>query len=156
MHGNRGTGRQFEFFVNFGTWGVIGGFLLYGALIGRIDLLIMDRLHQDDRRGFLLWFMLCMALLQPGNNLIEVITTAAGSVVNAYAFSYIYSYFADRRFGGRTVNVSPPSTLTLHRWRCASTVVFLLIGLLREISELGWPGWCQLPAEEAGAWTESF
>jgi hypothetical protein len=110
-----GAGQVLEFFVNFGTWGVIGGFLLYGALIGRIDLLIMDRLHQDDRRGFLLWFMLCMALLQPGNNLIEVITTAAGSVVNAYAFSYIYSYFADRRFGGRTVNVSPPSTLTLHR-----------------------------------------
>jgi hypothetical protein len=110
-----GAGQVLEFFVNFGIWGVIGGFLLYGALIGRIDILIMDRLDQDDQRGFLLWFMLCMSLLQPGNNLIEIITTAAGSVVNAYAFSYIYKYFTNRRSSGKPLSISAPPTLTFHR-----------------------------------------
>ena len=30
-----GAGQVLEFYVNFGTWGVIGGFLLFGWLIGQ-------------------------------------------------------------------------------------------------------------------------
>ena len=52
-----GAGQVFEFYVNFGSLGVIGGFLLYGWLIGRMDLSVIKYLRQGDQRRFLLWFL---------------------------------------------------------------------------------------------------
>ena len=60
-----GAGQVFEFYVNFGSLGVIGGFLLYGWLIGRMDLSVIKYLRQGDQRRFLLWFLPCLALLSP-------------------------------------------------------------------------------------------
>src|SRR5262249_45466363 len=40
-----GPGQVFEFYVNFGTLGVIGGFLLYGWLFGWMDLSVMRYLR---------------------------------------------------------------------------------------------------------------
>jgi hypothetical protein len=83
-----GNGQVLEFYVNFATWGVIGGFLLYGWMIGWMDLRIIECLEQNDQRGFLLWFMVCLALLQPGGNLLEVVVTAASSAVTATALGF--------------------------------------------------------------------
>ena len=47
-----GAGQVLEFYVNFGTLGVIGGFLLYGYLIGWMDVRITTSLEQGDRKGF--------------------------------------------------------------------------------------------------------
>jgi hypothetical protein len=97
-----GAGQVLEFYANFGTWGVIGGFLLYGWLIGWMDLRIIERLTEGDQKGFLLWFMVCLALLQPGGNLLEVVTSAVGSAITAQGFGY----FLNRRFGGSTAGKS--------------------------------------------------
>jgi hypothetical protein len=102
-----GAGQVLEFYINFGTWGVIGGFLVYGWLIGRMDLLIMERLNQNDQKGFLLWFMVCIALLQPGSNLLEIVTTVVASAVNAWALSYVLK----GRFGDDKVSSSARSRL---------------------------------------------
>jgi hypothetical protein len=79
-----GAGQVLEFYVNFGTWGVIGGFLLYGYLIGRMDLLVMRYLRQGDQRRFLFWFMICLSLLDAGGNLLAIVVTAASSAITAY------------------------------------------------------------------------
>jgi len=63
-----GAGQVLEFYINFGVWGIIGGFLIYGWLIGWMDVRIMHALHVGDKQGFLLWFMTCLALLQPADN----------------------------------------------------------------------------------------
>jgi hypothetical protein len=99
-----GAGQVLEFYINFGTWGVIGGFLLYGWLIGWMDLRIMQSLNRGDQKGFLLWFMTCLALLQPGGNLLEIVTSVVGSAITAYAFGY----FLNRRFGGPDANSTTP------------------------------------------------
>jgi hypothetical protein len=78
-----GAGQVLEFYINFGVLGVIGGFLLYGYLIGWMDLRIITSLEQGDQKGFLSWFMVCLALLQPGGNLLEIVVMAAGSAVLA-------------------------------------------------------------------------
>jgi len=62
--------------------------LLYGWLIGWMDIRIIDCLREGDKRGYLFWFMVCAALLQPGGNLLEVVVTAAGSALTAYGFGY--------------------------------------------------------------------
>jgi len=98
-----GAGQVLEFYINFGTWGVIGGFLLYGSLIGWMDLRIMERLEQGDQTGFLLWFTVCLALLQPGGNLLEVVVSAAGSAIT----SLTLGYFLKRRFD---INSTPDAT----------------------------------------------
>jgi energy-coupling factor transporter transmembrane protein EcfT len=78
-----GAGQVLEFYINFGTWGVIGGFLIYGVIIGWMDLRIMRCLFAGDDKGVLLWFMMCLALLQPGGNLLEITVSVAGSAITA-------------------------------------------------------------------------
>jgi hypothetical protein len=82
-----GAGQVLEFYVNFGTWGVIVGFLIFGGLIGWMDFRIVECLSKGDQRGFLLWFLVCLALIQPGGNLLEIVVTAAASAVTALALS---------------------------------------------------------------------
>jgi hypothetical protein len=83
-----GAGQVLEFYVNFGTLGVIGGFALYGWLLGRMDSRVMECLYRGDQRRFLFWFLISLALLQPGGNLLEVFTSAVGAAVTAYGLGY--------------------------------------------------------------------
>jgi hypothetical protein len=92
-----GAGQVLEFYVNFGTLGVIGGFLIYGWLIGWMDLRTMQMLAEGNQKGVLLWFTVCLALLQPGGNLLEVTVSAAGSAIT----SHIFGHFVDRYWSRR-------------------------------------------------------
>ena len=84
-----GAGQVLEFYVNFGTIGVIGGFLLYGCLVGSMDLWIIEYLTRGDQRRFLFWFLICIALLQPGGNLLEIVVSAASSAITAYGLGHL-------------------------------------------------------------------
>ena len=84
-----GAGQVFEFYVNFGSLGVIGGFLLCGWLIGRIDLSVIKYLRQGDQRQFLLWFLPGLALLAAGGNLLEIVVGTVGSVITGYSIGYL-------------------------------------------------------------------
>ena len=84
-----GAGQVFEFYVNFGSLGVIGGFLLYGWLIGRIDLSTIKYLRQGDQRRFLLWFLPGLALLAAGGNLLEIVVGTVSSVIIGYSIGYL-------------------------------------------------------------------
>lgn len=84
-----GAGQVFEFYVNFGTLGIIGGFLLFGCILGQLDLLTIKNLREGDQRRFLLWFLIGLALLQPGNNLLEIEVSAATSGIAAYWIGYL-------------------------------------------------------------------
>jgi hypothetical protein len=98
-----GAGQVLEFYVNFGTLGVIGSFLLYGYFIGWMDLRIIISVDQGDQKGFLLWFMICLALLQPGGNLVEIVVTVAGSAVTANVLAYLLNRrFRATQSGSRT------------------------------------------------------
>jgi hypothetical protein len=100
-----GAGQVLEFYVNFGTFGVIGGFLIYGWLIGWMDLRTMQMLAERNQAGVLLWFTVCLAMLQPGGNLLEVTVSAAGSAVT----SYIFGHFLNRRWGPTGRPATQPS-----------------------------------------------
>jgi hypothetical protein len=86
-----GAGQVLEFYVNFGTWGVIGGFLLFGFAIGWMDLRIAQSLETGDQKSFVRWFLVCMAFMQPGGNLIEIVVTAVASVITAFGLNYALS-----------------------------------------------------------------
>jgi hypothetical protein len=101
-----GAGQVLEFYVNFGTWGVIGGFVLFGWLLGRMDLLAIECLYRGDQRGFLFWFLISLALLIPGGNLLEVSTTAVASAFTASGIGY----FMRRSWSSAEISMLPRIT----------------------------------------------
>jgi hypothetical protein len=103
-----GAGQVLEFYINFGTIGVIGGFFIYGLLIGWMDLKIIERLRRGDQKGYLLWFIVCLSLQQPGGNLLEVVVTVAASIIMAQTFGH----FLKGRFRSKPARaVSNPTLL---------------------------------------------
>jgi hypothetical protein len=100
-----GAGQVFEFYVNFGTLGVIGGFLLYGWIMARIDLRIIYSLTNNNRRSYVMWWLVGLALLQPGGNLMEVVVTAVASAITGRA---IGSLIAPQTRAAE-ISVVPPS-----------------------------------------------
>jgi hypothetical protein len=95
-----GAGQVLEFYVNFGTWGVIIGFLLYGWILGIMDVRIIRCLRGGDQKGFLARFMMCLAMLQPGGNLLEIVVSVASAAVAGLALgSWADRYVASGRKG---------------------------------------------------------
>lgn len=94
-----GVGNVMEFQINFGTPGVVVGFFVLGWLIGVLDL----RAATADRRGELgktiLFFLPCVALIQPNGSLVELFGGSAAALVAASVW-----YWAWKRFIGRKTN----------------------------------------------------
>ena len=84
-----GAGQVLEFFVNFGTPGVIFGFAFFGILMAIIDLRVMNCLAAGDDRGFLIWSLVGVSLINPGGNLVEIFVTAISAAVGAYGLGFL-------------------------------------------------------------------
>ena len=84
-----GAGQVLEFYVNFGTLGVVGGFLLFGWMLGRMDILVIKSLREGDQQRFLLWMMVSLAMMQPAGNLVEIVVSAASAVLAALGIGYL-------------------------------------------------------------------
>ena len=76
-----GIGQVAEFYINFGTPGVVAGFLIMGLLIRILDTMAAFRLYAGDWQGFMSWFLPSMSLLNVGGSFVEVLGTAAASIV---------------------------------------------------------------------------
>lgn len=74
-----GVGQVMELHVNFGTPGVVLGFMVFGAIVGLVDRRAAKHLVQGDISSFALWYMPGLSLLQVGGSLAEVTATAAAS-----------------------------------------------------------------------------
>jgi hypothetical protein len=108
-----GAGQVLEFYVNFGTIGVVCGFLIYGLLIGWMDLRVMECLYSGNHKGALLWFTMCLALLQPGGNLLEITVSFVGSAVTAQLIYYLVIRRLENR--QRLKSLSPASLARVGR-----------------------------------------
>lgn len=76
-----GIGQVMEFHINFGTTGVVIGFILMGIIITLIDTTAWRRLLTGDPFGFVLWYLVGISFLQVGGSMVEVVGTAAASLV---------------------------------------------------------------------------
>ena len=79
-----------ECYINFGTPGVIGGFLIIGGLLALADRRACQALAGGDIRSFTLWYLPGLSLLQVGGSLIEVTSTAAAAFVMAVLLNYLF------------------------------------------------------------------
>jgi hypothetical protein len=97
-----GAGQVLEFYVNYGVVGVVGGFLVWGWLLGRMDAWIVEHFHAADHGRFLVLFLVCVAMLQPGGNLLEIVVSAASSAISGYGINYL----VNRRWGAPGVDAA--------------------------------------------------
>jgi len=106
-----GVGQVMEFYLNFGTPGVLIGFIIMGVLVTAFDWQAAERLARNDLRGFVLWFLPGIALLQVNGQLVEITASAAASLVVAL----VVNRFLDSRHA-RT-ETSPARNKVLPRLR---------------------------------------
>jgi len=92
-----GVGNVMEFQINFGTPGVVIGFLILGWLIGRLDYRAADAEDRGDLVGLIFYFLPCVALIQPAGSIVELTGGAAAAVVGAYVWKWAWTSWCGRR-----------------------------------------------------------
>jgi hypothetical protein len=92
-----GIGTVLELHANFGTAGVVIGFLLLGTLVTLIDAAAHRDLVVGRWEGFTFWYLVGMSFLQVGGALVEVAGTAGASVVAALGVNQVYRLVLARR-----------------------------------------------------------
>ncbi|MGH7470263.1 MAG: hypothetical protein ACRENP_20160 [Longimicrobiales bacterium] len=106
-----GIGQVMEFYINFGTLGVLAGFLILGTLVGMFDAWAAERLWAGDWMHFAMWFLAGIGFIQAGGSLVEVFSTVsagllAALLVNRHVIPIIQRGRAERNT--RTVPLPAP------------------------------------------------
>jgi hypothetical protein len=92
-----GVGNVMEFQINFGIPGVVIGFFGLGWLIGTLDLKAAVAEARGDLGGAILFFLPCVALIQPNGSLVELFSGSAAALVGAFAWNLVWKKFDKKR-----------------------------------------------------------
>jgi hypothetical protein len=104
-----GIGSVMEFYINFGTTGVLIGFMVLGVVVTCLDILATERLVNGDLNGFVMFFLPGLSFLQVGGQLVEVTAGAAGAIIVALIVNkYFQKMQAKAAEPGETPSVLPP------------------------------------------------
>jgi ABC-type multidrug transport system fused ATPase/permease subunit len=76
-----GVGPVLELYLNFGTPSVVVGFLVLGLLLSYADESAAQFLYTGDWQRFTIWFLFALSFLQVSGSFVEVISSAAASLV---------------------------------------------------------------------------
>jgi hypothetical protein len=92
-----GVGLVLELYLNFGSLGVIAGFIVFGTVIRIVDMTAGYKLINGNWVGFTSWFLPGLSIINPGGSLVEVVGSIAASVILVYIINRVYLLKADRR-----------------------------------------------------------
>lgn len=92
-----GIGHVLEFYVNFGTSGILLGMFLLGILVGLLDSVAYERLLRNDWQGFVVVFLAGVACLQVGGSLVELTASVGATVVLAMTLNHFLYRFQQRK-----------------------------------------------------------
>jgi hypothetical protein len=106
-----GVGQVMEFYLNFGTPGVVIGFIIMGVIITALDWQAAERLARSDLRGFVLWFLPGIALLQVNGQLVELTASAGASLVVALLVNWCVGSWQARRAADPAAYAAPLPSL---------------------------------------------
>ena len=102
-----GIGHVMEFYVNFGTLGVVLGFLGMGVLVTTLDVAAAERLALNNLHGFVLWFLPGISLLQVGGSLVEMTVSAVAGIAVAFLTNKYLERLQGKQGDLRRVWLSP-------------------------------------------------
>jgi hypothetical protein len=92
-----GVGNVMEFQINFGTPGVVVGFLILGWLIGMLDRKAAIAERRGELGKVILFFLPCVALIQPNGSLVELFSGSAAALVGASVWYWAWKWFLGRK-----------------------------------------------------------
>jgi hypothetical protein len=91
-----GVGNVMEFQINFGVPGVVVGFLLLGWAIGKLDFKAAIAERQGELGNAILFFLPCVAMIQPNGSIVEITGGSAAALVAAYGWSLFWTRRIER------------------------------------------------------------
>jgi hypothetical protein len=100
-----GVGHVLEFYVNFGTAGVVVGFAILGLLLTLIDVTARHRLDANDWPGFAFRLVPGLALLQTGGSIAETLGTGAAGLATVTILNHLLARWAAMRAAPRLTGV---------------------------------------------------
>jgi hypothetical protein len=95
-----GVGNVMEFQINFGAPGVAVGFFILGWAIGKLDLKAAMAERQGDFGRTILFFLPCVAMIQPNGSIVEITGGPAAALVAAFLWSRLWTRRFERQAGG--------------------------------------------------------
>jgi hypothetical protein len=105
-----GVGNVMEFQINFGIPGVVVGFFVLGWVIGMLDLKAAAAEARGDLGGVFLFFLPCVALIQPGGSIVELASGSAAALVGAYGWKWAWKQWVAHRASSRKRYSHPHET----------------------------------------------
>jgi hypothetical protein len=92
-----GVGNVMEFQVNFGILGIVVGFLLLGWAIGMLDFKAAVANGRGDLGKAILFFLPCVAMIQPNGSIVEITGGSAAALVAAFGWKWVWAQWGTRR-----------------------------------------------------------
>jgi hypothetical protein len=92
-----GVGNVMEFQINFGIPGVVIGFFVLGWLIRTLDVKAAIAERRGDLGRLILFFLPCVALIQPNGSIVEITGGPAAALVAAYGWKWTWNQWVAHR-----------------------------------------------------------
>jgi hypothetical protein len=92
-----GVGQVLEFYINFGWWSLIVGFILLGWIIRRLDFNAAVADVRGDKLTLLKCFLVAVALNQPIGSVVELCSGAAAAYLASLIWFFIWQRYATGR-----------------------------------------------------------
>lgn len=92
-----GVGNVMEFYINFGLYGLIAGFLVLGWALGRLDHGAALAEARGDYGATILYFLPGVALVQPLGSMVELTGSAASAWIAGYFWKWAWVRWRDRK-----------------------------------------------------------
>jgi hypothetical protein len=109
-----GVGQVLEFYMNFGTWGVVAGFAVLGFILMRLDQQIMRALAMRNVSSTLRCALPGLTLLSPLGNLLEIVVAVAAAAIVSRLLIYFNvlglppTQRISRKMSGQTMRAIAP------------------------------------------------
>jgi len=85
-----GVGNVMEFHINFGIFGIVMGFLLFGIVIGLLDRRAAELEIQGELGKAVLYFLPAVAIIQPNGSMVEILGGGGAAVAAGLAWGWAW------------------------------------------------------------------
>ena len=103
-----GVGNVMELHINFGVPGVVIGFFLLGWAIGKLDLKVAIAERQGEFGNAILFFLPCVAMIQPNGSIVEITGGPAAALVAACMWRWLWTHWIERHpTSGKNLSYAP-------------------------------------------------
>jgi hypothetical protein len=89
-----GVGQVMEFYINFGIFSLVAGFLLLGWVLGTLDRKAAAAELSGDLGRTILFFLPGAALVQPLGSLVELTAGAGAALIAAHGWKWAWTQWA--------------------------------------------------------------